>query len=135
MKTIGSVESITGGLFASTIINKPGASHYFKGALVLYAKQLKKQFGIDITNGTINEQVVKQMINLGQKKLDVDICIAFTGNAGPQKSDGEDVGKVWIAINENVWELKLNGSRTSIRQQCVDFGIKKIKELYKMPNI
>lgn len=135
MKTIGSVESITGGLFASTIVNKDGASQYFKGALVLYAKQLKKQFGIDVSRGTVNENVVKQMVMIGQKKLNVDICIAFTGNAGPSTLDNEDIGTVWIAINEHVWKLHLSGSRTSIRQQCVTFGIQKIKELYKMPNI
>ena len=39
--TIGSCESFTAGLFASTLGSVPGASQVFKGALVTYASELK----------------------------------------------------------------------------------------------
>ena len=35
--TLGSVESFTGGLFAREITAVPGASKFYKGALVTYA--------------------------------------------------------------------------------------------------
>lgn len=135
MKTLGSVESLTGGLFASEIVSKPGASQYFKGALVLYSDELKQKFGIDISQGTINEKVAIAMAEIGRKILNVDVCIALTGNAGPSASDDKNVGNVWIAINEHTWQLNLQGSRCDIRKQCVAFGLKKIKELYELPNI
>ena len=34
--TLGSVESLTGGLFASTICSVPGASKVFKGSFITY---------------------------------------------------------------------------------------------------
>lgn len=129
MKTIGAVESLTGGLFASVMTQKARSSKFFRGALVLYASDLKTQFGINIKNGTINGDVARQMALIGKKILNVDICVAFTGNAGPQASDNKPVGEVWIALNEQVYKLLLAGSRTQIRQQCVDFALKKLQNL------
>ena len=40
--TIGSVESLTGGLFASSLASIPGVSSVFKGALVTYAIEIKE---------------------------------------------------------------------------------------------
>ncbi len=134
-KTIGSVESLTGGLFASTITSWPGASKYFRGALILYVDDLKVKFGINISKGVINKDVARQMALIGKKILNVDICVAFTGNAGPDPSDNKPVGEVWIAINEKVYELHLIGTRTEIRKQCVDFALLKIKFLQKYRNI
>ena len=39
--TLGSVESLTGGMFASAICSIAGASKVFRGALVTYASELK----------------------------------------------------------------------------------------------
>ena len=39
--TLGSVESLTAGLFASTLCSIPGASKVFRGGLVTYAADLK----------------------------------------------------------------------------------------------
>ena len=40
-RTLGSVESFTGGRFASEVTSVSGASHFFKGALVTYATEEK----------------------------------------------------------------------------------------------
>ena len=42
--TLGSVESLTAGLFASTICSVPGASKVFKGSFVTYATSMKTDF-------------------------------------------------------------------------------------------
>lgn len=129
MKTLGSVESFTGGLFASTIIAQPGASKFFKGAIVSYDNSVKQKLGIDTSNGVINKETALSMALKGKEFLGVDICVAFTGNAGPDVMDNKNVGKVFIAINAEVYELDLQGDRTSIRQQAVDFALNKIKNL------
>ncbi len=125
-KTLGSVESITGGLFATTITNKPGASAFFKGTIVSYSNEIKEKLGIDISNGVVNKDVALAMAQKGKEFLGVDVCVSFTGNAGPSALEGQPVGKVFIAINESVFEKDFKGTREEIRKQCVDFVLENI---------
>jgi len=129
MKTLGSVESITGGLFASTITSQPGASNFFKGSIVSYANEIKEKLGIDTSSGVVNKEVALAMAKAGKEFLNVDICVAFTGNAGPSTLDDLPVGKVFIAINETVYEQNFSGTRDQIRKQCVTFAFEKIKDV------
>ena len=126
MKTIGSIESFTGGLFAKVITDKPGSSKYFKGSIVTYSNELKEKLGIDTSKGTVNKKVALEMAAKAKEFLNVDTCVSFTGNAGPSALDFLDVGHVFIAINEEVYELKLEGSREQIRKQAVEFALKKL---------
>lgn len=86
--SLGSVESLTGGLFASTVCEVPGASKVFKGAIVTYANSVKEHL-VDVmeetiqTYGVVSEQVAEEMALGGARNLDVDVCVSFTGNAGP----------------------------------------------------
>ena len=124
--TISSIESLTGGLFASTLVSKPGASKYFKGSMVTYSNEIKEALGVDTSNGVVNKEVALQMAAKGKEQFNTDICVSFTGNAGPDTLDNAPVGKVFIAINEEVFELDLKGTRNEIRQQAVDFAISKL---------
>lgn len=129
MKTIGSVESFTGGLFASTIISKPGASKFFKGSLVVYAPQIKEKFGIDTSRGLVSKETALSMAQKGKEILDVDYCVSFTGNAGPDVLENKRVGEVYIAINEKVFSLQLSGDRNQIRNQAVSFALKELQKI------
>ena len=42
-KTLGTAESCTGGRIAEAIISIPGASEYFKGAIVSYTNEVKER--------------------------------------------------------------------------------------------
>ena len=98
--TLGSIESFTGGLFGKTITDVSGASKTFKGALVTYSKELKESY-----------EVCQQMAIKGQKVLGVDVCVAFTGNAGPETNEeGGNVGEIYIAIvyKGQVWPIPLH---------------------------
>lgn len=130
-KTIGSVESFTGGLFASTIISKSGASKYFKGSIVSYSSEIKKKIGVNTSNGVINKNVAIEMALKGKEWLDVDYCVSFTGNAGPNVMEGKKVGIVYIAINENSYELDLSSfaDRNKIREEAVKFAINELKKI------
>ena len=128
--TLGSVESFTGGLFAKTITDVSGASQVFKGSLVTYSKELKiKLLGMDEEfideNGLVSWGVAQDMAIKGRRVLGVDVCVSFTGNAGPEVLPGEaGVGEVYMAIvyGNKIWSipLKLELEREKVRQQSVD---------------
>ena len=128
-RTLGSVESFTGGLFAREITAVPGASHFFKGALVTYASEEKNRIlGISYQHidqyGVVSREVAAQMASNGQKLLNVDYCVSFTGNAGPDAMEGKPVGLVYIGVaiydRIEVYELHLSGSRDDIQKEGVN---------------
>jgi nicotinamide-nucleotide amidase len=103
-KTLAVAESCTGGKIAEQITAIPGASEYFKGAVVAYATQSKIDIlGVDENmieqHSVVSEEVAKAMALGVQKIYKSDYGIATTGNAGPTKGDSHaEVGTVCIAI-------------------------------------
>lgn len=130
-RTLGSVESFTGGKFASEITSVSGASHFYKGTLVTYATEEKNRLlGIpykDIDEyGVVSKEVAAQMASNGKKLLNVDYCVSFTGNAGPEAMEGKPVGEVHIGIafldSVQVHSLNLGGSRNEIQDKAINIA-------------
>lgn len=136
--TLGSVESLTGGLFSSTVCGIPGASKTFKGGLVTYAASEKVALlGIDPKVidefGVVSKEVAKEMATKGQSKLNVDVCVSFTGNAGPTREPGDaPVGRVemCLVIKEKIISITkdFNLPRNILREACVDTMLEEISE-------
>jgi len=86
--TLGVVESATGGLISHLITNVSGSSDYYRGSVTAYSNETKvkmvgvKQETVD-EYGAVSSQVVEEMAQGGRKALEVDICLADTGIAGP----------------------------------------------------
>lgn len=127
---IGSVESFTGGLFASSLCAVPGASDTFKGALVAYDPALKTSLD-DVPSdlireyGVVSQEVASAMAKNGRKNLDVDVCVSFTGNAGPSVQEGGmPVGRCYMAIATAYGLVEvfqdLSGERNEIREKAVE---------------
>ena len=103
--TLGSVESMTGGLFSAKFTEIPGSSAVFKGGIVTYSVEEKinivgvKKETID-KYGVVSEEVAKEMAELGRKLLNVDVCLSVTGNAGPTcEPGGKPVGCFYVAAS------------------------------------
>ena len=139
--SLSCMESLTGGLFASTFTSIPGASKVFKGGVVTYTNEVKKSFNIKEatldTFGAISKECAKEMAINASIIFNSECALSFTGNAGPDKSEDKDVGLVYIGIKYlnqlEVYELHLKGERDEIRKQCVDFAFKTLYE--KLENI
>ena len=127
--TIGSIESMTGGLFASSITSVPGASKVFKGSVVSYSALIKENV-VHVNKetidkyGVVSKEVAYEMANKGRELLDVDICVSVTGNAGPTSEPGEaGVGEVYIGISTKesarVVKKVFTGERNKIRQDTL----------------
>ena len=130
-RTLGSVESFTGGKFASEITSVSGASHFFKGALVTYATEEKARIlGIPYseidTYGVVSQEIAGQMASHGKSLLNVDYCISFTGNAGPTAMEGKKVGEIYIGVafydKVQVFSYQLEGSREDIQKEAINIA-------------
>jgi len=138
--SISSVESFTVGGFAKIIGSISGISAVYRGTLVSYQTRIKRdvlhidekiidQFGV------VSKEVAGLMAIQGQKMFDSDVCISFTGNAGPSAMEGKPVGLIYIGIayDENIYTFcyRLSGSRDDIQKQAILIGIEKILEILK----
>lgn len=126
--TLGSIESFTGGLFASEITSISGASSFFKGSVVTYATEEKiRVLGINqelVNNfGVVSKECAEQMAIQGSKVLNVDYCISFTGNAGPTAMEGKPVGLIYIGVFDgkkcHVLEKTIIGTRNFVRKEAI----------------
>lgn len=114
--TIGSCESLTAGLFASTIAEVSGASAVLKGGIITYwteckvnvvhvSEEVVRQYGV------VSAQCAREMAEKARVLLDVDVCVSFTGNAGPDTMEGKPAGLVYCAIADRthtkVYEFQL----------------------------
>lgn len=101
--TVSTAESCTGGLIAHKITSVAGASAYFRGSIVAYNNEVKKNIlnvnksDLD-TFSAVSEEVVMQMAGNCAKLLKTDCAIAVSGIAGPTGgSEEEPVGTIWIS--------------------------------------
>ena len=127
-RTLGSVESFTGGMFASQMTAISGASHFYKGGLVTYATEEKNRLlGISYDEidqyGVVSQEMAARMAINAQRILNVDYCVSFTGNAGPSAMEGKPVGEIYIGIavydKVEVHAFLLKGDRKSIQEEGV----------------
>jgi PncC family amidohydrolase len=132
--TLSSMESLTGGMFATAFTSISGASKVFKGAAVTYTDEIKESFGVKKetidTYGAVSMQTSKEMALRASIIFNTDVSVSFTGNAGPEPSENKPVGLVFISIKVQnklfSYELHFNGERDDIRRQCVDFAFKEL---------
>lgn len=97
--TIATAESCTGGLCAMLLTEEAGSSVYFNGSVVSYAPAVKEGvLGVKSetinTFGTVSTQCAIEMAEGALKKTNSDYAFSITGVAGPDKSEGKDVGTV-----------------------------------------
>ena len=137
-RTLGSVESFTGGGFAHDITSVPGASHFFKGALVTYATEEKARIlGIPYseidTYGVVSQEIAGQMAAHGKNLLNVDYCVSFTGNAGPTAMEGKKVGEVYIGVafydKVQVFSYQLEGDRENIQKEAIKIAYELLEKI------
>lgn len=139
--SISSVESFTVGSFANTIGSISGISAVYRGSLVSYQTRIKRDvLHIDErvidTYGVVSSQVAGLMAIQGQTMFESDLCISFTGNAGPSAMEGKPVGLIYIGIayldHIHTFCYELAGTRDEIKKQAILLGIERIREILEM---
>lgn len=126
-QTLASMESCTGGLFASTLTDIPGATAYFRGGLVTYQTDLKVAYGVDPAvieaNGVISPAVAAAMAEAARLQLEADYGVGITGVAGPDPQDGVPAGTVHVAVarpgGAATMSMQLNQGRAAVKRRAV----------------
>jgi nicotinamide-nucleotide amidase len=127
-RSIATAESCTGGLLAARLTEKPGASDYVKGGIVVYSNDAKiAQAGVSAElierHGAVSAEVARALAEGARTKLGADVGVGVTGVAGPGGGTEEKpVGLVWLSVATGGGEpvtrsVNLPGSRADVRDR------------------
>ncbi|SFQ55899.1 competence/damage-inducible protein A [Streptococcus equinus] len=124
-KTITAAESLTAGLFQSSIADFPGSSAVFNGGFVTYSIEEKaKMLQIPLKDlqehGVVSHFTAEKMAEQSRLLTDADFGIGLTGVAGPDGLEGHPAGTVFIGIatREKVHSIRVvigGRSRSDVR--------------------
>jgi nicotinamide-nucleotide amidase len=123
--TLATAESCSGGKIAEMITSIPGASEYFKGGIVAYSNDIKKEM-LQVSDsvlrqyGAVSKAVVLQMAKGAKERFNTDYAIATSGIAGPTGGSKEKpVGTVWLAVASPRTTLALKINFDGHRQRTI----------------
>jgi PncC family amidohydrolase len=125
-RSIAVAESLTGGLLALRLTEAPGSGEIFRGGLVAYMSDIKRELLAVPEGPVVTEQCATAMASGVASLFHADIGLSTTGVAGPDNLEGQPPGTVFVACwtrgHAAVEELRLPPAMTpeSIRRASVD---------------
>lgn len=132
--TLGTAESLTGGMIAASVAGVSGASAVLMGGVVSYDARVKHELlGVEQqiidTVGVVSEPCARQMAQGARAALKVDVAVSATGIAGPTGGTPETpVGTVFIGVawagGVKVDECHFTGDRQSVREQSAAHALR-----------
>lgn len=137
-KTVTSAESLTAGMFQSTLGNVSGVSEVFAGGFVTYSKEAKVKL-LNLSeeelrkHGVVSEYCAKQMAEQARSILDTDYAVSFTGVAGPNMLEDQEAGTVWIGVAARGEEpsascFKFSRNRQAVRNAAIMNGLSLLRK-------
>jgi nicotinamide-nucleotide amidase len=138
--TIAVAESCTGGLLAGRLTERPGASEFVRGGLVVYSDEAKVALaGVDAALiervGAVSEEVAEALADGARAALGADVGVGVTGIAGPGGATaGKPVGLVWLSVGHRdgrrlTRSVTLPGSRADIRDRATTVALHLVRRL------
>jgi nicotinamide-nucleotide amidase len=135
--TVGTAESLTGGLLGAALTAVPGSSAVYAGGVVSYATRVKTGLlGVPAevveAHGVVSAQCAVAMAEAARELLGTDLAVSTTGVAGPDLQEGQPVGTVFVAVagpGETVVQPEvLTGDRALIREETVQVALRLLSE-------
>ena len=128
-KSITAAESLTAGLFQTTLADFSGVSTIFNGGFVTYSLEEKSKM-LDISeqelkeHGVVSEFTARKMAEQARLKTQSDYGVSLTGVAGPDSLEGHPAGTVFIGLahakGTEVIKVNIAGrSRADVRHIAV----------------
>lgn len=127
-QTLALAESCTGGLAGSFVTAESGSSEWFRGGVVSYANEAKRDLcGVSeatlVTHGAVSAPVAAQLARGARAALHADWGASITGVAGPSGgSEAKPVGTVFVGVSgpgfERVRRFRFPGERAIVRDRA-----------------
>lgn len=133
--TLATAESCTAGNVAAIITAIPGSSQFYKGGVVAYADDAKKEIlkvnAETIENyGVVSEETAIEMAKGAMEAFHSEYAIATTGIAGPAGGTHEiPVGTIWIAAGCKQKVITFKQTEDEGREKNVQSATKKSLQL------
>lgn len=137
--TLGTAESLTGGLIAAALTEVPGSSDVVRGGVVSYAAEVKQEvLGVSKRTldecGVVSEETACQMAEGARRDLQASVAVAATGIAGPGGAEpGKPVGTVCIGVanseGSHAVRFCFAGDRQQVRLQTVRAALLTLDEV------
>jgi nicotinamide-nucleotide amidase len=137
--SLAAAESCTGGLVAARLTSVPGSSDVFRGGIVSYADDVKRdELGVpeDVLarNGAVSAETAAAMAAGARKRLGAEVAVAVTGIAGPGGGTPEKpVGLVYLHAEGPEGgagrELNLPGDRAAVRGRSTAAALHLVRTL------
>jgi nicotinamide-nucleotide amidase len=135
--TVATAESLTGGMIADRLINVPGSSDYFCGAIVAYDNDVKMTaLGVApqtlLSYGAVSAQTAEEMAGGVRNALGTDLGLSVTGIAGPGGgSQDKPVGLVYFCLaapDQLLCEQHVfRGERNEIRFRASQYALNMLR--------
>ena len=132
--TVTTVESCTGGMVCSSLVDVPGASEVLNEAFVTYSNDAKRKLvGVRKStlkkHGAVSAGCAKEMAKGAAAFAGADAAVSTTGIAGPDGgSDEKPVGLVYIGCfvkgRTVVKKFLFDGDRMQVRKRTTEEAVK-----------
>jgi nicotinamide-nucleotide amidase len=129
--TVAVAESLTGGALAQALAAAPEAGEWFLGGVVAYTVRTKARL-LGVPEGpVVNAPTARRMAESVLELLGADIALALTGVGGPDITEGQAPGTVFLAIvtadSTRITEFAFEGEPASVLEQTVAATLKALR--------
>jgi nicotinamide-nucleotide amidase len=131
--SIAAAESLTGGLLIARFAAAPDASTWFRGGVVAYNSEVKRDV-LGVPPGpVVNERAATAMAVGVARLVGADVAVSTTGVGGPDEEEGQPPGTVWIALawggrSSGAWPYRFDGDPAEICRQSCDAALDRVLE-------
>jgi nicotinamide-nucleotide amidase len=131
-QTLATMESCTGGAFASSMTEPPGASAHFAGGLVTYSSQQKVDAGVpaDVIEefGVVSQETAIAMARTVAERFRADYGIGITGVLGPDPLEGVEPGNVHVGVatpggGTSAISISMNQGRAMVKRRALQTAL------------
>ena len=131
--TLALAESCTGGAVADRLVALPGISEVFRGGVVAYTDEVKREvLGVSPEtleeHTAVSEAVAREMAEGALRLFSSDLAVSVTGIAGPGGATPcTPVGRVLIGLataeGSRAFGFHFRGGRQAVRRKAVRWAL------------